>query len=875
MTNYQSTVTWQKIFGDQQHIDECTRLKVEYEKFRANAALLAEEISSYLPGFTVHNITHIDALWEMADIFLPEDFSLNPAECFVLGGAFLLHDLGMIVAAYPDRMQGVQQEEIWKDTVAQLSKQRRVPYDLRDPSTIAPDISKAATEKTLRILHAKRAKELAQMQIHDNKGNVFYLIDDETLRNTYGTIIGEVAESHWMNCEELPNRFVTTLGAPSCFPNAWSIDPLKLACIVRVADAMNIDDRRAPSLLNAIREKDAFSEQHWLFQGKLNQPRIEHRRVVYTSKSAFGLQEIDAWWLCYDTLKMIDRELKCVDALLQENRGLSFSALGVYGIDNIEVLQRVITVADWKPVDTSIRVNNVAKLVSTLGGTQLYGNDYLVPLREIVQNAADAIRARRCIDGENSDYGDIILSIGKEGDSQYIQLEDNGIGMSPNVMVNALLDFGQSFWGSDRMHDEFPGLEQTTFRSTGKFGIGFFSVFMWGDRVEVISNRYDKGRDCTMVLDFSKGVNGRPILRKARRDEQIKNGGTRIKVWLKSKNINDIFQSQYRDGLSQEEKIARLCFSLDCNLYLESNSKRKLLIQANDWQDMNGSDFLYRLLGHNHAYKLDKEKPEVFNLLCNNLRLLKEESGEIVGRACLYNRDNVLRHNSVRGVITVDGFAATELSGIVGVLKGDTDRASRDIAIPIVSTVELDRWCVEQARLLLNMNCSEKTQMEIAEFCCTLSRTATDLKIARWKNDFVNFSQIREHARQKKHNRYILVQDAAISVWERDHNQTINLAEDVYVCSMGMPGVLQTRNVHSMVSWPRDYLCTDERLFCAVVVEHIINAISQGWDCPVETLLEYAEFSTDDKHYNAVIGYCGEQPIEMRVDIVYLPEENA
>lgn len=873
MTNYQNTVTWQKILGNQKHIDECTRLKVAYEKFRANAALLAEEISSYLPDFTVHNITHIDALWEMADIFLPEAFPLNPAECFVLGGAFLLHDLGMIVAAYPDRMQGIQQEEIWKDTVAQLSKQRRVPYDLSDPSTIAPDISKAATQKTLRILHAKRAKELAQMQIHDNNGNMFYLIDDEALRNTYGTIIGEIAESHWMNCEKLPNRFVTSLGAPSCFPNVWSIDPLKLACIVRVADAMNIDDRRAPSLLNAIREKNTFSEQHWLFQGKLNQPRIEHHRVVYTSKSAFGVQEIDAWWLCYDTLTMIDKELKCVDTLLQENRGLSFSALGVYGIDNMEIIQRVITVADWKPVDTSIRVNNVAKLVSTLGGMQLYGNDYLVPLRELIQNAADAIRARRYIDGEGNDYGDIILTLCKEGDAEYIQLEDNGIGMSPNVMTNVLLDFGQSFWGSDWMHDEFPGLEQTSFRSTGKFGIGFFSVFMWGDRVEVISNRYDQGRDSTMVLEFAKGLNERPILRKAKRDEQIKNGGTRIKVWLKSKNISEIFQSQYREGLNQEEKIARLCFSLDCNLYLESNSTRKLLIQANDWLKIKGSDFVSRLLGHNLAAKLAKEKPEAFSLLYNNLRFLKEESGEIVGRACLYNGDIISRYNSIHGVITVDGFATTELSGIVGVLKGNTERASRDVAIPIVSAAALDKWCVEQAQLILNMHCSDKMQAEIGEFCCTLSQTATDLKIARWKNDFVNFAQIREHARQKKHNRYILAQDAAIDNWERDHNQTINLAENVYVCSMGMPGVLQTRNVHSMVSWPRDYLCIHHnKLFCAVVEEQILDAISQGWNCSVDTLLKYAEFSTDDDRYEAIVGYCGEQPIEMRVDIVYLPE---
>lgn len=873
MPHYQDTITWKKILGDQgQNVEECIRLKVEYEKFRENAARLAGEISSYLPSFTVHDITHIDALWEMVDIILPEDFPLNPAECFVLGGAFLLHDLGMIVAAYPDRIQGVQQEEIWKDTVAKLSKQRGVPYDLSDPSTIASDISKAATEKTLRFLHAKRAKELARMQIRDSKGNIFYLIDDEMLRNTYGTIIGEVAESHWMNCEELPNRFVTTLGAPSCFPNAWSVDPLKLACIVRVADAMNIDDRRAPSLLNAIREKDAFSEQHWQFQGKLNQPIIEHHRVMYTSKSAFGLQETDAWWLCHDTLKLIDNELKCVDALLQEYRGLSFSALGVYGIDNIEALQRYITVADWKPVDTRIRVNNVAKLVSTLGGTQLYGNDYLVPLRELIQNAADAIRARRCIDGEDKDYGNIILTLGKEGKSEYIQLEDNGIGMSPNVMINSLLDFGQSFWGSDRMHDEFPGLEQTSFRSTGKFGIGFFSVFMWGDRVQVISNRYDQGRDSTMVLDFTNGVNGRPILRKAKREEQIKNGGTRIKVLLKSKHISEIFRSQYRDSLNLEEIIARLCFSLDCNLYLVRESDKIRLVQANDWQYMNSNDFIRRLLGQNNVSRLAEEKPDVLSLLCNNLRFLKEESGEIVGRACLYRHEIGVHRERIRGIVTIDGFSTTESSGIVGVLKGTTERASRDIAVPIVTPNELERWGIEQANLLISINCTDNMQLEIADLYCMLSQKASDIKIALWKSNYVNYNQIVEQVKKKKYSKYIIVHDAAVSNWEHKYNKKIILDENVYACSMGMPAVLQTRNVYHTNFWPKNYLYFSDKVSCAVVENHVIKAICEGCDYSFEHIMKYAEFSTDDKQYSAIIGYCEDSPVEMHVDIINLPE---
>ena len=60
----------------------------------------------------------------MTDIFLPTDYFLSPIGCFVLGGAFILHDLGMVFAAYPEGKGGIQKQNIWRDTVANLCKQR-------------------------------------------------------------------------------------------------------------------------------------------------------------------------------------------------------------------------------------------------------------------------------------------------------------------------------------------------------------------------------------------------------------------------------------------------------------------------------------------------------------------------------------------------------------------------------------------------------------------------------------------------------------------------------------------------------------------------------------------------------------------------------
>ncbi len=79
-------------------------------------------------------------------------------------------------------------------------------------------------------------------------------------------------------------------------------------------------------------------------------------------------------------------------------------------------------------------------------------------------------------------------------------------------MTTALLDFGTSFWASDLVRSEFPGLRSSSFRPVGKFGIGFYAVFMIASEVVVASRRYDEGLADVIRLHFVDGLTLRPIL---------------------------------------------------------------------------------------------------------------------------------------------------------------------------------------------------------------------------------------------------------------------------------------------------------------------------------------------------------------------------
>jgi hypothetical protein len=92
-------------------------------RFRSKVELLVTQISRDLPDITVHDISHLDALWEMASLVAGPSYQWTPAEAFVFGSAALLHDAGMSLASYPGGLPELKTTTEWQDTItAQLRK---------------------------------------------------------------------------------------------------------------------------------------------------------------------------------------------------------------------------------------------------------------------------------------------------------------------------------------------------------------------------------------------------------------------------------------------------------------------------------------------------------------------------------------------------------------------------------------------------------------------------------------------------------------------------------------------------------------------------------------------------------------------------------
>ncbi len=720
---YQKTRLWQRTLGQQTGPDEAPdarkRLRDVFERFRERAADVANEIKRDLPDFTDHDIGHLDALWGTADLVAGNDYPITPCEAFVLGGAFLIHDLGLGLAAYPGGLDELKSHVSWRDTVASLLKEQLgrapTPDQIDSPGE---EIEQEAKRQVLVNLHASRAEELALLSWRDRDSDAeYHLIDDVDLRLTYGRLIGRIAHSHWWPVSKLPGKFGQTIGAhPGC-PRSWTVDPLKVACLLRLADASHLDAGRASGFRRALRRPTEGSRDHWLFLKKLQQPQLKADRLVFTSAAGFPIEEAEAWWLLHDMLRMVDHELREVDALLADTGRERLAARSVAGAEEAMRLAEFVRTEGWLPVDTKIRVTDVASLVEKLGGRSLYGDDPTVALRELIQNATDAVRARRIHEGRAKDWGDITVRLGHDADGHWLEVEDTGIGMSTEVLTGPFLDFGTTYWGSPLMQREFPGLLSKGFASTGKYGIGFFSVFMLGDRVQVVSRRPDEARAETRVLGFPKGVAARPLLRKAGESEIPLEAGTRVRVKLNRDPYAKgglLFDPGGERRLNLRTECARLCPAIDANLYVEgSDGPPRLAVAALDWITLDPAELLKRLWGI--AAPSELVDPSALAGIADNLRVLKNPGGHVVGRACVsYGASLAQRMSSGWGVVTAGGLLSDELGSIQGILVGETRRTARNEAEPVVDPKELARWATEQAALVPNLSADRETLCDYA-----------------------------------------------------------------------------------------------------------------------------------------------------------------
>jgi hypothetical protein len=630
----------------------------------------------------------------------------------------------------------------WRDAVAsRLLSATGDPVAHAGLAAPPDEIARAAISDVLRETHAARARELPFLKWPTVDNAPEFLIQDSELRASFGNVIGTIAESHWWHASEL-RELPSRVNAGGKVPAGWFVNPIKIACLLRVADAAHIDHRRAPRFLRSLLRLNQSSEIHWAFQEKLGKPSIDKNFLVYTGSCPFDVSEAEAWWLGYDMLAAIDDELPSVHGVLDDKRINSFVVTAVKGAKSPHAIAKLIPTKGWKPVNTELRVSDVPSLAEKLGGQQLYGADLAAPVRELIQNASDAIQARRLFCNLDSKYGTVKVTLRRTANADFIEFQDDGIGMSARVLTGALLDFGCSFWRSAAMRQEFPGLLSKGLRTTGQFGIGFFAVFMLGDRVTVTSRRFDAAVSDTHTLDFQKGLRIRPVLREPTQDESLPESGTRVCVTLRNRYDADggllvkCKDKKNKVRAALRDLVAHVSPAISVTVEIAEGERQEIAVKADDWLTQNPRTLIERAVGSLDPWYLQ----EITQMLPNLRLLIDPSTGETHGRACVapghYFPDT--------GVVTVGGFRASGMQRIAGVIKGKPDTVARSSAMPTVTALALRNWASEQATLISRTKVSGEIKLRAASIIMLCGGEALCLPMAIYDGEYLTASSLEE-----------------------------------------------------------------------------------------------------------------------------------
>lgn len=795
MATYEQSNLWKKHLAQQEGDDPYNvardRLRVAFIQTRSAVAPLVAEIAKELPDLTVHDIAHLDALWGIADVLMGGDYDINPAEIFVLGMSFLLHDAACSTFAYPKGINGVRDTAEWKDFVAQkkFSEEELKKGTLGYQQTLF---------ETLRLLHPQQAEKLLAQSWQDLSGAPRWLMEDVELRNHYGRDIGRIASSHgkdaafaeqeWANAAPLTPHSSLALGI-----NDWKVDRLKIAMLLRCIDAAHIDSRRAPDMLACLTQPSGESKEHWLFQNRLGAVGVNEQNELYWSSQAFEEKDVDAWWRCYSAAQMIDREIRTANRILKNNNRKELRAKGVAGAQDVSVFQKNIPAQGWHPVDIGFQISQIGDVVEKFGGAKLYGDKPYLALRELIQNAADAIRARR-IYRNKPEHGRIDISLTEENGAWWLHVQDDGIGMSRYVLTDVLLDFGRSLWRDAALREQWKGLAGKNFEAVGQFGIGFFSVFMLGDEIKVTTWRDGDAEINQTTLHLRHRTNTKPILLDTLVEQRLSGFGTRVSVRLKNGRAS-LLRKYHAGGVQKNffsnvepteemtlgQTVGILALALDIDVWCKDGvGKQAQTIEADDWKKLSPLELLKRLSPLHSEEDLLYHTKNFFDIV--------ENDKTIVGRASLGGSP----HGGFGvdlGVLVHKGIAMGrwDKSGVL--LSSNNVDLARSLAQPICSRNALRSW----AQAIYD-EMQDNKSCWLSNTLLSLGLASDGLPVAEMAGNPVTPEEIRSYLQQSGLEEIVLMMESPEcpdSMPKADFDDQFELSEtvvDSFVSRFGREG---------------------------------------------------------------------------------------
>lgn len=431
--------------------------------------LMANRVPYTFPNFTLHNIEHsIRVADYMYEIVKERLDTIGEVDIVIMLYSAILHDIGMVVSK--------EEEDLIKNDNYLISKKEKYPVQLSGIKNIdwikniedENEQEKYAIQEYIRKIHGFRAK---QYIINLYKENNYFSIPSFSTSNFYEDL-ALICQSH----NESHDWIKKTLKEEQ-IKGEYKYSPQFCACMLRLGDILDIDERRTPVTLLKNINPQGQSKYEWLqHQVIQNADKISHENGKINFQFIGECNDAKIHRKVYHYLDWVKEEVVVIKSLINKLSSVYFLDL------NTDIIRKIEPKGNYTIPDNKMSIDYRA--VSTLlMGENIYG-DRKFGLRELLQNSMDACYVRLEIENRNSKIGDDkyipCVKIILDRVSNEIRIKDNGIGMNMDTIRNHFLSIGKSYYKSD----EFK-IENYNYHPIGIFGIGFLACFMLSDKVIV------------------------------------------------------------------------------------------------------------------------------------------------------------------------------------------------------------------------------------------------------------------------------------------------------------------------------------------------------------------------------------------------------
>jgi hypothetical protein len=500
--------------------------------------------------YTRHDIGHIDAMLQSLDWLIPDSSkaTMTPADWLVAVLGIYFHDLGMLVTRkeYEGRRQSGF--DAFVEDILFAGDQGK-DYRARVDQLPSEQRERFLYQEFVRYHHAERIKWWIMGDApshlgdaHDAEREVDRLL--QTLDPLFRRDLGLVCESHHKYDLDDFDKYQTSRPYGSSKDETANLHFASI--LLRTADLLHVTGDRTPSVsFRVINPVDPVSQQEWAKQMAVRnvRPQFGKDREGNVSESA-PRDTIEVW--AYFTkqdgffgltsyLAYAGKEIRrCYDwaHAATQSRGVKLAFPWRYLDDSH------IETKNFEPQPFEFSIDQ-ARILDLLTGHTLY-NDTSVVVRELIQNALDAIRLQRTQDKPpekgSCDHVSVVWDSGK----RLLTVTDTRTGMTQTTIENHLLRVGASLYQDPEFRKSHPD-----FSPISRFGIGILSTFMIADAVDITTCHPAEDEARRLSL---RSVHGKYLVQRLPKHDQevadIRPHGTRVAVVVRpSADVEDILET--------------------------------------------------------------------------------------------------------------------------------------------------------------------------------------------------------------------------------------------------------------------------------------------------------------------------------------------